>query len=484
MTGVFFHLLPDATASDLAWAISGNPAWVKVCRWDQVAAAKNAGVKVYMRPYLSGDDNGTESGKAWGEAVLNARNGAPWPDAIGYRNEMTSTDENVTQYQAYREYLRGMGFPGLVVLGSFGVGNPDWPDYARLVACHPDALDLHEYWDRTVAGSARFWALRHIEAMHRGILPPDLPLIIGETGSATIPTPGDPPPGQPKALSIEDGMCRRDGWQSLSAYGCDGPKLTPDEQAANIAAYAAGCAPSVIAAFSFGDGGANPEWAAFHSRGTAVESAIRATWAVAAPPVVAPPPVVPLPPPPFQKGPPMSQPAAGPIFQFDQGYTKDCWVRCIQAFFLRYGYTVDLDTVFQAGKGHARPAGGEAATFAEVKTALNTLTAQLGAHLQLADFDAPGVVMAALHDPDVNNPWTVIAGVAEQDLQGQTQAYGHYMIAYRIDDKGMVYVIDSYAAEDGNTTGKYAWSTFAKSMIDNFDAAIDAIGAKLLAKAA
>lgn len=281
MTPLCFHLLPDATAADLAWAIGASApgAWIKVCKPEQVGLVQAAGLKCYFRPYLGGDDNGTASGKSWAETVIGAvqANGTHWPDAIGYRNEMSCTQANVTEYVNYRTRLQQAGYQGLTVLGSFGVGNPDWPEYALLASVAPDAIELHEYWDRTITGSARYWALRHIEAQARGLLSLSVPLFIGECGSDGIPAPGPVPAGQPKPLWIEDGTCRRDGWQSLSDYGCSGPKLSEQQQAANIAQYAAACAASVVAAFVFGDGGSNPQWVTYHTRGTAVEAAIRAT---------------------------------------------------------------------------------------------------------------------------------------------------------------------------------------------------------------
>lgn len=173
-----------------------------------------------------------------------------------------------------------------------------------------------------------------------------------------------------------------------------------------------------------------------------------------------------------------------PLFKYDQGPgTLDCWVRCIQAFFLRYGYPLDVETVFQAGKGKARPPEGEAATFAEVEAAIRTLAQQLGATVQLAEFDDPSIVLAALHDPNATNPWTIIAGVAEQDLQ-PGQQYGHFLILSDLDADGSVEVIDSYASEDGNSTGKYPWPEMAQAMIASWERSIDAIGVKITGKTA
>lgn len=173
-----------------------------------------------------------------------------------------------------------------------------------------------------------------------------------------------------------------------------------------------------------------------------------------------------------------------PLFQFTQDAgSSDCWCETIRSFFLRYGYPLPLDTVFQAGKGKARPAGGEAANFAEVKQAIRTLAQQLGVTVQEADFDDPNTVTTALHDPNTANPWTIIAGVKEADLQ-PGQSYGHFIILAHEDNAGNVQVIDSYTNVDGNQSGSYPFSAIAQAMIDNWEQAIDAIGCKITGQTA
>lgn len=286
MTPLCFHLLPDATSADLAWAIANtaNGAWVKVCKPEQIAPLHAAGLHAYYRPYLpGGDDNGVASGKSWAEQVITAVDaaGGQWPDAIGYRNEMSCTQANVTEYANYRTRLQQAGYKGLVVLGSFGVGNPDWPEYELLASVAPDAIELHEYWDLTVAGSSVYWALRHVEAQRRGLLSTSTHLFIGECGSDGI---QKQLPDNGPYVPVEDPQGRR-GWQ-------DRGKLTPAQQSANIAAYSAGCAANVVAAFVFGDGGTDPHWLTYHNEGTLVQTAIQATQR-GQPPVSPPPPIPP-----------------------------------------------------------------------------------------------------------------------------------------------------------------------------------------------
>lgn len=186
--------------------------------------------------------------------------------------------------------------------------------------------------------------------------------------------------------------------------------------------------------------------------------------------------LTPLPPPP--KGPTVPTPA--PILRLpQQPGSLDCWIKCIEEFFLRYGHVLTDDLVFAAAKGHPRPAGGEAATFAEVKQGIAAIAQQLGVTVQLADFDDPATVMAALHDPNTANPWTVIAGVKESDLQpGQT--YGHFLILDHEDAHGNITVTDSYAETDG-CSGSYSKVAVEQAMVDSWEIAIDAIGAKIIA---
>lgn len=283
----------------------------------------------------------------------------------------------------------------------------------------------------------------------------------------------------PRWLYTESGL---DRVQGRTAAGRDG--VTADQYAALVAALDAEDAKDGIPMRAYFTLGPTPDWAAFG-------------WADAVPAIAA---YVVSP----AKTPPQSRqddPVASatpettvvtrightmpaPLFQFTQDAgSNDCWVECIRSFFLRYGYPLPLDTVFQAGKGTARPAGGEPATFAEVKQAITTLAAQLGVTVQEADFDDPNTVAAALHDPNTANPWTVIAGVKEADLQ-PGQSYGHFIILDHEDSAGNVQVVDSYTNVDGNQSGRYPFAQLATAMRDNWEPLIDAIGVKITGRAA
>jgi hypothetical protein len=107
----------------------------------------------------------------------------------------------------------------------------------------------------------------------------------------------------------------------------------------------------------------------------------------------------------------------------------------------------------------------------------------LGVTVQEADFDDPNTVAAALHDPNTANPWTIIAGVKESDLQ-PGQNYGHFIILDHEDNAGNVQVIDSYTNVDGNQSGRYPFIAVAKAMVDSWEPNIDAIGVKVTGRAA
>ena len=267
--GLFLHLLPGSQPADVGWALGGAPVgtWLKVADAALVPVARNLGARTYLRPcFLPGDDGEGDcaDGAVWAAKVIAAIQaaGGTWPAAIGYRNELQATAANAAEYQRYRAALRAAGYAGLVVYGSFAVGQPDWPDYATIPA-DADALELHEYWDLTVVGSSPWWALRHQEATQRGLLPLTMRLFIGECGSDRI-------PGGTQA-SIEDAPRNRRGWN-------DAGKLSADDQATNLRSYAASCLPNVQAAFVFADGAPNPQWDAYRVRGTPLEAVIRGTW--------------------------------------------------------------------------------------------------------------------------------------------------------------------------------------------------------------
>ncbi|HEY8744073.1 MAG TPA: glycoside hydrolase family 25 protein, partial [Chloroflexota bacterium] len=246
-----FHLLPNSVGGDwLPWAATGAPD-VKVCDAALIWPAQQLGARVFWRPCFLASDNGEGDcgdGAAWGANVIAqiTSNGNHWPEMIGFRNEMNPTAANAAQYQRYRAVLRAAGYAGLVVYGSFGNGRPDWPEYAT-IPTDADALELHEYWTDTVAGSPDL-ALRHVEALRRGLISPTMTLYLGEIG--------DWKAGQ--------------GWQGNS---------TPAQMTEQLSIFRAGCAPSVVAAFVFADGNnGDPQWNSFTTRATPVEATIRVTW--------------------------------------------------------------------------------------------------------------------------------------------------------------------------------------------------------------
>ena len=255
-----FHLLPGSAPAAVARAAQGAPV-VKVCDAAAIPVARAAGARfVYYRPYLP-DDGDCADGASWAHTVWQAlqQAGGAAPEAICFRNECSATSRTAEQYLAFRATLRALGYGGLVVLGSFSMGTPDWPGWAALLAgldgARPDGIDLHEYWSLSIDGSAPWWALRHQEAIRRGLLPKDWPIYIGECGSDDVGT--------------EDAQQRR-GWN-------DNSKLTAEQQLGNLLEYGRRCAPSVYACFVFADGNADPQWASYHTFDTPLEAGLRTT---------------------------------------------------------------------------------------------------------------------------------------------------------------------------------------------------------------
>ncbi|HEV7214949.1 MAG TPA: hypothetical protein VGP33_07460, partial [Chloroflexota bacterium] len=329
-----FHLLPGSSPADVARAARGAPA-VKVCDASAIAVARTAGASfVYYRPYLP-DDGDCTDGTAWGYAVWQAltQAGGARPDALCFRNECSASTHSAQQYLAFRTTLRALGYGGLVVLGSFGVGKPDWPDWAALLAglrgARPDAIDLHEYWSLSIEGSAPWWALRHQEALRRGLLPgPDAeggpwPIYIGECGSDDV--------------GAEDGRHRR-GWN-------DAGKLTAAQQLGNLLEYGRRCAPSVSACFVFADGSVDPRWVGYRTFDTPLEAGLRATWMMAATPATA----APLP----AQGAAMERAVQviDTTPELNQGPTRLCWAECVQEAFAGAGHSVSVYDLYKQVKG-------------------------------------------------------------------------------------------------------------------------------------
>jgi hypothetical protein len=199
-----------------------------------------------------------------------------WPDAIGFRNELNSTAANVAAYQAYRNTFRAAGYTGLVVFGSFGVGRPDWTEWAPLVSAFwsnpPDAIELHEYFSLTVGFShSQMLALRHVTLYQQNAIPASWPCFIGECGSDDV-----------GVKNVYEDTQRRRGWN-------DHGKLTAAAYAAQLALYAQGCAPQIVAAFVYVDGSnGDPQWASYTTRG---HQEIELAEAATQPAIPAPPPV-------------------------------------------------------------------------------------------------------------------------------------------------------------------------------------------------
>ena len=160
----------------------------------------------------------------------------------------------------------------------------------------------------------------------------------------------------------------------------------------------------------------------------------------------------------------------------------DCWVECIRRFFSRYGLLFDVDTVFQAGKGYAHPAGGEAADFPTFLRAVMTLARSVGVevgvpttqwktgnmYLQYIEVDDFNTLWITLQDSDKSDPWTVTIGENNADLNPAEpwQHFGELLQNPTNGDEISWY--DPASTWDGDAA-QYSKSQFEQAIKDNWD---------------
>lgn len=158
--------------------------------------------------------------------------------------------------------------------------------------------------------------------------------------------------------------------------------------------------------------------------------------------------------------------------------TTDCWCENIRRFFSRYGMLLDLDTVFQAGKGYARPAEGEPATFPTFLHAVRTLAQSEGVGLdgdvsvngtlQQLEIDTFSTLWATLQDADTANPWTVVVGENNADLN-PAQPWQHYgSLLQNPTNSDQIQWFDPAAPWDGDAA-VYTKEQFTRAIQDNWD---------------
>ena len=258
------------------WA-NGAP-WIKVIFSGQIATAQACGAQVFYRPYDTsiGTDDGdlptNVTGTQYADAVWAKVSGlAVKPQAIGYRNEFpwygTAANRHTSaQFRSYRDRLRALGYSGIVVYGSYGVGWPDsavWdePEVADAASC-ADAIETHEYFDFDVNCMSPWLTFRHRDiaiGQHPALLG-SKPWFIGEFGSDRVCNP---------SVECDDALCRS-GW-------LDNNKLSESAYVTQMTAYRAGCHPNVLAVFVFQQGAAG--WANFETiNSVAVSAYMKSTW--------------------------------------------------------------------------------------------------------------------------------------------------------------------------------------------------------------
>ncbi|GEM_PF-1450793 len=273
------HIL-DWSSAIQTWA-TGAP-WIKVLFASHIPTAQACGAQVFYRPYDTsiGTDDGdlptNVTGAQYADAVWAKISGlAVKPAAIGYRNEFpwygnAANRHTASQFRPFRDRLRALGYTGMVVFGSFGVGWPnsevwDEPEVADAASC-ADAIETHEYFDFDVNCISPWLTFRHRDiaiGQHPALLG-NKPWFIGEFGSDRVCN---------SSVACSDPQCRQ-GW-------LDGGKLTESEYVTQMAAYRAGCHPNVVAVFVFAQG--SPYWANFETINSAVVSSyMRSTWSESA----------------------------------------------------------------------------------------------------------------------------------------------------------------------------------------------------------
>jgi len=261
------------------WA-NGAP-WIKVLFSGDIPTAQACGAQVFYRPYDTslGPDDGdlptNVTGTQYANAVWAKISGlAVKPAAIGYRNEFpwygsAANRHTSAQFRSYHDRLHALGYTGMVVYGSWGVGWPDsavWdePDVAD-AAASADAIETHEYFDFDVNCMSPWLTFRHRDiaiGQHPALLG-SKPWFIGEFGSDHVCNP---------SVECDDPLCRQ-GW-------LDNGKLSESAYATQMAAYRAGCHPNVVAVFVFQQGA--PGWANFETINSAtVSNYMKSTWAAA-----------------------------------------------------------------------------------------------------------------------------------------------------------------------------------------------------------
>jgi len=261
------------------WA-QGAP-WIKVIGSGEIPTAQACSPNVFYRPYDADPqyhDDGclpaSLTGSQYADLVWAKISGlARKPEAIGYRNEFnwssnpTEHKRTCREFVNYKNRLRQLGYQGMVVFGSFGVGWVDseiWDDPdVRAATDAADAIETHEYFDLEVSCCAPWLAFRHRDiaiANHPDHLG-NKPWFIGEFGSDRV---------CGNCTSCDDDLCRR-GWR-------DNGKLSEQAYINQLSAYRAGCADQVVAVFVFQQGSGN--WWDFETMGTSVADWMKSTWTV------------------------------------------------------------------------------------------------------------------------------------------------------------------------------------------------------------
>lgn len=175
--------------------------------------------------------------------------------------------------------------------------------------------------------------------------------------------------------------------------------------------------------------------------------------------------------------------------------TTDCWVECIRRFFSRYGLLFDVDTVFQAGKGYAHPTGGEPADFPTFLKAVKTLAASVGvlvdvpaaqlvagtSYLQYLEIDDFSTLWATLQDSDTADPWTVVVGEDNGDLNAAENWQHFGSLLQNPTNSDIINWYDPASTWDGDAA-QYTKEQFTIAIEQNWDPKIIGYALKIKVK--
>ncbi|MGI8915216.1 MAG: hypothetical protein ACR2JY_15760 [Chloroflexota bacterium] len=171
------------------------------------------------------------------------------------------------------------------------------------------------------------------------------------------------------------------------------------------------------------------------------------------------------------------------IPELNQGPTRLCWAECVQEAFAGAGSSVSVYDLYKQVKGMDYTPPGEAATFAELTTCVQSAARLTGANLRW--FGEAGRVndLTTFDQLLRDGSWIVIVGANEQTLVDdltlrEVAGYGHYFLCRHIAFDGVgtpeTDTVDSFRAYD-HVPVRVPLTAIHDAMQRNWDANYDAL---------